>query len=159
MDGTDHVVPSHEESSPDDTEDKRAPECPDEPLNSLLRGKCNQRSSTEEFAPNVGKAIVTDDERRWHPEPDQTLEDVVDDEVATSNVNTNNGKGGRSAHLENTMIKRLICTQQNNPNCCLRYPLLSDITKPIKPMMYNMKLIMRWLVAKGSSWASAKTTC
>lgn len=52
-----------------------------------------------------------------------------------------------------------MCTQQNNPNCCFRYPFFNDMTKPMNPMMYSVKLIMRWFVANGSRFASAKTTC
>ena len=52
-----------------------------------------------------------------------------------------------------------MCTQQNRPNCCLRYPRLSDNTKPTKPIRYNVKLTKRWFVAKGVSWALENTTC
>lgn len=67
--------------------------------------------------------------------------------------------GGARTHLETTSIIKLMCTQQNMPNCCLRYPFFNDMTKPINPMVYSEKLMNRWFVANGVSWASAKTTC
>lgn len=39
------------------------------------------------------------------------------------------------SYLETTMSRSVICTQQNKPNCCLRWPFFSDITKPTKPIV------------------------
>lgn len=50
-------------------------------------------------------------------------------------------------------------TQQNNPNCCLRYPFLRDITKPTKPKVYSVNDTMRWFVANSVRFASENTTC
>jgi len=66
-------------------------------------------------------------------EEEAYLQDIIDDEV------TRNASGSlllvRSvpSHLETTMTSRLIWTQQNMPNCCLRYCFLRDATKPTKP--------------------------
>lgn len=39
-----------------------------------------------QFPPNVRENIVTDDQGGWHEEPDQTLQNVVDDEVTVARV-------------------------------------------------------------------------
>lgn len=85
MDGANHVVPPHEECSPDNTKDKCAPERANKSFNSLLWREGDQRGSAEELAPNVCEDVVADDERCWNPKPDQTFENVVDDEVTSRN--------------------------------------------------------------------------
>ena len=62
-------------------------------------------------------------------------------------------------YLDTTIISRVMCTQQNKPNCCLRYPRLRESTKPTKPIKYSVKLTKRWFVAKGVSCALENTTC
>lgn len=62
-------------------------------------------------------------------------------------------------HLDTTTISKDMCTQQNRPNCCLRYPRFSDNTKPTKPRIYSAKLMNLWFVANPVSWASENTTC
>jgi hypothetical protein len=132
----DHVVELHENSSPDNSEEKGTPEGANKSFNGLLRRKLDQRCPSEKLAPDVSKGVIANDEGRGDPEPDQPFQDVVDNKVAASGGSVVRICGKiRHQYLENTMIKRLMCTQQNRPNCCLRYPFLSDITNPMKPMI------------------------
>jgi hypothetical protein len=63
------------------------------------------------------------------------------------------------AYLEMTMSKSVMCTQQNSPNCCLRYPRLREATKPTKPIVYNTKLMNRCWFASIVKLASTNTMC
>lgn len=49
----------------------------------------------------------------------------------------------RKRYLDTTISSKVICTQQNNPNCDLRYCRCSEATKPTKPIMYKVKLVNR----------------
>ena len=80
--GANHVVEAHEVGRPHDAENDRAKERADEALDGLLGRELDERCAPDGDSPDVREDIVADDERRRHPEPDHTLEDVVDDEVA-----------------------------------------------------------------------------
>lgn len=82
MDRTDHIVEPHEVSSPDNAKDECAPECTDESFNGFFRRELDQRGTTEGDTPDVGKHIVANDQRGRDKEPDQSLKDIIDDEVA-----------------------------------------------------------------------------
>lgn len=123
-DGTDHVVEAHEEGAPDDGEDDGAEKCADEPFDGLLWGEFDEGSAADGDSPDVGEDVVADDEGGGDPEPDHAFEDVVDDEVAivsSERVHIKREKD-QGRYLETTMSMRVMCTQQNKPNCCLRCP-------------------------------------
>ena len=82
LDGADHIVETHEVGTPEEAEDKCAEEGADEALNGLLRRERNEGGAANGDTPNVGEDIVADDERGRNPEPDETLKDVVHNEVA-----------------------------------------------------------------------------
>ena len=88
VDRADHIVELHENSAPDDTEDEGAPESTNESLNSLLWGQFDEWSTSKELAPDVGEAIVADDQRCRNPEPDQAFEDVIHNEVTAETDKT-----------------------------------------------------------------------
>ncbi len=79
--GADHVVESHEVGAPQQTEYDGAEERADEAFDSFLRGQRYERSAAYGDAPHVCEHIVADDEGCGYPEPDETLEDVVHNEV------------------------------------------------------------------------------
>lgn len=83
MDRTAHIAEPHEVRPPDHTEDKSAPECTDESLDGLFRRELDQRGTTEGDTPDIGKHIIAYNQRGRDKEPDQSLKDIVDDEVAT----------------------------------------------------------------------------
>lgn len=82
MDRTDHIIEPHEVSPPDHAEDESAPECTNESLDGLFWRELDQRGTTEGDTPDVGKYIVANNQRGRDKEPDQSLKDIVDDEVA-----------------------------------------------------------------------------
>ena len=80
--GANHVVEAHEVRAPEQAEDDRAEERADKTLHRLLRGQLDERGTADGDTPDVSEYIVTDDEGGGDPEPDQTLKNVVHDEVA-----------------------------------------------------------------------------
>jgi hypothetical protein len=83
MDGAYHVVIAHEIGAPDDTKHNGTPKGAYEAFNSLLWGELNEWRAPNGDAPDVGKYIVTDDERGGDPEPNKAFENVVHDEMAS----------------------------------------------------------------------------
>lgn len=101
VDRADHVVESHEECAPDKPEDDRGEKCTDKPFHGLLgreldewctakRDSCKVtvrlRGGTRTkkgLAPDVCKDVIANDQRSGNPEPNETLKNIVDDEMAT----------------------------------------------------------------------------
>ena len=77
-----HVVEAHEVGAPEETEDERTEERADESLDCLLGRQLDEGGASNSDTPDVGEDVVTDDEGCGNPEPDETLKDVVHDEVA-----------------------------------------------------------------------------
>ena len=82
-----HVVEPHEEGAPGDAESHRAEERAHKALDRLLGRKLDQRRLAKGDAANVREDVVADDEGCRDPEPDDALQDVVDDKVAEHVVN------------------------------------------------------------------------
>ena len=82
VNGADHVVEAHEVGAPEETEDERTKERADETLDCLLWRQLDEGGATNRDTPDVGEDIVTDDEGCGNPEPNETLEDVIQNEVA-----------------------------------------------------------------------------
>ena len=82
VNGADHVVEAHEVGAPEETEDERTKERADETLDCLLGRQLDEGGATNRDTPDVGEDIVTDDEGCGNPEPNETLEDVIHNEVA-----------------------------------------------------------------------------
>lgn len=78
----DHVVVALEEGGPTVCKDLGDDECTHETLDRLLGAEVDQRRPAKRHTTNVSKDIVANHERGGHPEPDETLENVVDDKVA-----------------------------------------------------------------------------
>lgn len=119
MDGTNHIVEPHEVRPPDHAEDESTPECTDESFDGLFRRELDQRGTAKGDAPDVGKYIIANDQRNRDKEPDQSLKDIVDDEVAAKRFRPGCCSEQRS-YLDTTIKSKLIWTQQKRPNCCLR---------------------------------------
>ena len=83
-DRADHVIKAHEVCAPEETEDERAEECADEALDCLLGRQLDEGRATNSDAPDVGKDVVADNEGRGDPEPNETFEDVVHNEVTNA---------------------------------------------------------------------------
>jgi hypothetical protein len=79
---TDHVVKSAEECSPGDGKDNCAQKGTDETLNRLLWRELDERCTTHGDPTDVREDVVADNEACGDPEPDETLKNVVHDEVA-----------------------------------------------------------------------------
>lgn len=101
MDGADHVAESHKICSPEHGEDDGAEESANKAFNGLLGRELDQRSSANGLTPNVGKAIIANDERCGDPEPDEAFQDVVDDEMTANAISTGQGDG-RKLHTSRT---------------------------------------------------------
>ena len=115
----DHVVEAHEEGTPGYAKSHGAEERADKALNRLLGRKLDQGRLAEGDAADVGEDVVADDERRGNPEPDDTLQNVVDDEVAGRVLSKDGCFRDDATDLETTTRSKLMCTQQKRPNCCL----------------------------------------
>lgn len=85
--GADHVVELHKVRAPDHPEYHCAPERADEALHCLFWRQLDERGTPECDAPNIREYIIADYQRRGHPEPYQTLEDVIYDEMTGFGVN------------------------------------------------------------------------
>lgn len=86
MDRTDHIVETHEVTSPHHAEDESAPECTNETFDSFFRRQLDQRGTAKSDTPDVGEHIVANDQRGRDKEPDQSFKDIVNDEVAAKRV-------------------------------------------------------------------------
>ena len=82
LDRADHVVEAHEVGTPEETENERAEERADEALDGLLWRECNEGGAANGDTPNIGEDVVADDKGGRNPEPNETLKDVVHNEVA-----------------------------------------------------------------------------
>lgn len=80
-----HILPSHKQGTPDNAKEHGTEEGTDETLYSFFRGKLDERCATKGNTPDISKDVVTDDQRGRNPEPDETLENIVYDEVARDN--------------------------------------------------------------------------
>ena len=78
---TNHVVKTHEVRSPENCKDDGADECAHKAFDCLLRRKLDERRTSHSYTPDVSETVIADYKRRWHPEPDETFEDIVHDEV------------------------------------------------------------------------------
>ena len=119
VNGADHIVEAHEVGAPEETEDERTEERADESLDCLLGRQLDEGGASNSDTPDVGEDVVADDERRGNPEPDDTLQDVVDDEVAGRVLSEDGCFRDDATDLETTTRSKLMCTQQKRPNCCL----------------------------------------
>lgn len=90
MDGANHVIESHEVGSPEDAKDNSAPEGTDESFHRLLWGEFNERCAPYSNSPDVGEDVIADDQECGHPEPYETFQDVVDDEMAKGIIQQRN---------------------------------------------------------------------
>lgn len=86
LNGTCHIVEPHKVGSPDDGEDDSADESTNESFYSLFGRKLDERRSSNSDPPDVGKAIIANNERCWNPEPDETFKDVVHNKVTTEQL-------------------------------------------------------------------------
>ena len=83
----DHVVELAEVRAPQDGEYYGRNERANEAFDCLLRRELDERCASYGHTPDVREDVVANDKRRWHPEPDQALEDVVYDEMAARDQN------------------------------------------------------------------------
>jgi hypothetical protein len=93
--GTDHVVEFHEVRAPQQAEGDGAEESADKALHRLLWRERDKLRAAERHSADVRENVVADDERSGHPEPDETLEDVVHDEMAVGKRQTSPGSEAR----------------------------------------------------------------
>lgn len=85
MHRADHVVEAHEVRAPEHTEQEGTPESTYKPFDSFLRRELDQGCAPDRHAPHVCKYIIANNQRGGDPEPNHTLEDVVNDEVTRNN--------------------------------------------------------------------------
>ena len=67
-----------------DTPDNGEEPCAEESLPCLLGRDLDEGCPSKGNTTEVGPDVVCDDHRNWQNEPDETLEDVVDNEVGLS---------------------------------------------------------------------------
>lgn len=82
MNRANHVIELHEICAPKYAKYDGAPECSDKPFNSFLRREFDQGRAPKGDAPDVSKYIVANHQGSGNPEPNQTFQDVIDNEVA-----------------------------------------------------------------------------
>jgi len=83
VNGADHVIETHEVCSPKDGEDYSANKGTDKAFDRLLGRKLDKRRTAHGYTPYVSKAVVANNERGWHPEPDETFKDIIHDKVTS----------------------------------------------------------------------------
>ena len=120
MHGTNHIVELGEIRPPQECEDDGANERADKSFDSLFRGELDERGTPKSDTPDVSENVVADDEGSGDPEPNEAFKDIVDDEMAVYQRWTLTKNKTRCSYLDTTTSKRLMCTQQNSPNCCCR---------------------------------------
>lgn len=81
LDWADHVWISQEQRRKEHAKDDGHDPATNKSLNSFLGRQLDKRSLAPEEAENVRPDIVGNDERDGQEEPDQTLKDIVDNEV------------------------------------------------------------------------------
>lgn len=82
LNGADEVVESVEEDGENDSPDDGADPGSEEALDCLLGRDGNELVLAESDATKVGKNVIRNDKAGGDKEPEETLEDVVDDEVS-----------------------------------------------------------------------------
>ena len=80
--GADHVVEAHEVGAPEKAKDDGAEERSNESFHCLLGREFDEGCSSKGDAANISENVIADYQRRWHPEPYQPFQDVVDNEMA-----------------------------------------------------------------------------
>jgi hypothetical protein len=81
MYGTDHVIEPREIRAKEDTKNHGAEECANETLKSLFWRELDKRGAANGNTPNIGKDVVTYNEKCWDPKPDEAFENIIHDEV------------------------------------------------------------------------------
>lgn len=91
--GADEVVESVQEDGEDDSPDDGTDPGAEETLDGLLGRNGNELVLSKGDSTQVGENVVGNDETSGHKEPEETLEDVVDDEVGLDNAKQNGHVG------------------------------------------------------------------
>jgi hypothetical protein len=84
LNGTNHVVETHEISAPQNGKDHGTDESPYKAFYRLLGRQLYKRRPTHSYTPDVGEAVIANNKRGWNPEPDEAFENVVHNEMTTS---------------------------------------------------------------------------
>jgi hypothetical protein len=105
----DHIVEPREVCSPENPENHGAEEGANEALKRLFWGELDERGAADGDTPQIGKDIVTYDERCGDPEPDEAFKNIVHNKVTdirslSSSINRLNVR----SYLETTMRSKLI---------------------------------------------------
>jgi hypothetical protein len=102
LDRTDHVLILGEEPSDPTPNNNRTNPSPYESLYRLLGRKTNKRRPSPNHATNIGKDIICDDEADGKKEPNESLENGVDDKVSLENDK-------EEGHVRPAELGELIC--------------------------------------------------
>jgi hypothetical protein len=107
LDRTDHIFILGEEPSDPAPNDNRTNPSSNESLDRLLGRKTNKGRPSPNHAANIGKDIVCDDETNRKKEPNESLENGVDNKVGLENDK-------EEGHVRPAELGELICIR---PRC------------------------------------------
>ena len=78
----DHILETHEIRAPQDTKDNSTPESADEAFDCFFWGEFDEGGVPESGPPDISEYVVANYDRRGDPEPNESFQNIVDDEVA-----------------------------------------------------------------------------
>lgn len=132
--------------------------CAEEALPRLLRRDLDQRSAAESDATKIGEDVVDYDESDWKEEPNEALEDVVDHKVRLAYDEEERHVGpSELAELE-SVLPFLQGRDEEDEAWRVRRAEEYDVERNL-PIMYSIKEINLWWVARGSKMRSTSKMC
>lgn len=158
VDGADEELVLREEVGCDDGPDDGEEPGADEALPGLLGRDLDQLVPPEGDAAEVGEDVVGYDHGQGQDEPDEALEDVVDDEVGLAD-NEEQGHVGPCELGELELVVALLQREDKEDEACACQCLRVVVLRRDSPIMYSMKEMKRWWVARGSRMRSTSRMC
>jgi hypothetical protein len=140
--------------APDDGEEPGAQEA----FPGFLGRDLDQLVPAEGDAAEVGEDVVGYDHGDGEDEPDEAFEDVVDDEVGLADDEEERHVGpGELGELE--LVVALLQREDEEDEAWKKLVWVKVVGFLDSPMMYSMKEMKRWWVAKGSRMRSTSRMC
>ena len=158
VDRTDEELVLRKEMSCEDAPDNGKEPGAEETFPRLLGRDLDQLMAAEGDAAEVGEDVVCDYHGDGQDEPDEAFEDVVDDEVGLADDEEEGHVGpGELGELE--LVVALLQGEDEEDKACAGQDLKSPLLGESLPIMYSMKEMNLWWVARGSRILSTSRMC